>query len=121
MSLLVMSALLSFFSIPHLIISLLRKRENCKIYPLPPCELFPYVNLSSQFLWSWQVPCEAGATRTVLIITVLGIFGVRLPLTYLFLNVWKTGLLGAWWIMTIDLAFRSAATYYAFKKESGNM
>lgn len=34
------------------------ERENCKIYPLPPCRLFPYVNLSSQFLWSWQVPCE---------------------------------------------------------------
>lgn len=118
MSLLVMSAFaLLFFSIPHLIISLFTKERELQNLSASALRI---VSLCQPFLAVSMVLAGAlrgaGATRTVLIITVLGIFGVRLPLTYLFLNVWKTGLLGAWWIMTIDLAFRSAATYYAFKK-----
>lgn len=118
MSLLVMSSFaLLFFSIPHLIISIFTKEIELQNLSASALRI---VSICQPFLAVSMVLAGAlrgaGATKSVLLITVFGIFGVRLPLTYLFLNVWKTGLLGAWWIMTIDLAFRSAATYYVFKK-----
>ncbi|MGL6120546.1 MAG: MATE family efflux transporter [Fusobacteriaceae bacterium] len=58
----------------------------------------------------------AGCTKSVLVITALGMFLIRLPLTYFLLEVIKTGLLGAWVVMTADLAFRSVAAYNIFKK-----
>ena len=48
----------------------------------------------------------AGDTKSVLLITYLGIFLVRIPITYLFLDVLNFGLAGAWIVMTIDLVIR---------------
>lgn len=58
----------------------------------------------------------AGYTKSVLVITALGMFLIRIPVTYFFLDVIKTGLLGAWVVMTLDLAFRSIAAYNVFRK-----
>ena len=58
----------------------------------------------------------AGDTKAVLWITVIGMYIIRIPLTYLFLYKMGTGLSGAWIVMTIDLAFRSIACYRVFKK-----
>lgn len=58
----------------------------------------------------------AGDTRAVLGITTIGMFIIRIPLTYLFLYKMNTGLAGAWIVMTIDLGFRSIACYRVFKK-----
>lgn len=60
----------------------------------------------------------AGATRIVLIITTIGMYAIRLPLTYFFLYKIETGLAGAWIVMTIDLAFRSTACWIVFKRGS---
>lgn len=57
----------------------------------------------------------AGSTIPVLIITFIGMYLIRLPLTYYFLEQLKTGLAGAWVVMTIDLGFRSLACYLVFK------
>lgn len=58
----------------------------------------------------------AGDTKAVLIITIIGIYLIRIPLTYLFLNFFNIGLSGAWIVMTIDLGFRSIVCYKVFKK-----
>lgn len=58
----------------------------------------------------------AGDTKAVLWITIIGMYLIRIPLTYLFLYKINTGLSGAWIVMTIDLAFRSIACYRVFKK-----
>ena len=58
----------------------------------------------------------AGDTKAVLLITTIGMYIIRIPLTYFFLYRMETGLLGAWVVMTIDLSFRSIACYRVFKK-----
>nr|WP_300342179.1 MATE family efflux transporter [Fusobacterium sp.] len=58
----------------------------------------------------------AGDTKAVLWITAIGMYIIRIPLTYFFLYKMDTGLSGAWIVMTIDLAFRSIACYRVFKK-----
>ena len=58
----------------------------------------------------------AGDTKSVLLITYLGIFLIRIPITYLFLNVLNLGLAGAWIVMTIDLAIRSSLAFYIFRR-----
>lgn len=54
----------------------------------------------------------AGDTKSVLFITYLGIFLIRIPITYLFLDVLNFGLAGAWIVMTIDLAIRSSLAFF---------
>jgi MATE efflux family protein len=58
----------------------------------------------------------AGDTKSVLLITYLGIFLVRIPITYLFLDVLNFGLAGAWIVMTIDLVIRSSLAFYIFRR-----
>ena len=58
----------------------------------------------------------AGDTKSVLLITYLGIFLIRIPITYLFLDVLNLGLAGAWIVMTIDLAIRSSLAFYVFRR-----
>ena len=58
----------------------------------------------------------AGDTKAVLWITTIGMYVIRIPLTYFFLYKIDTGLSGAWIVMTIDLAFRSMACSRVFKK-----
>ena len=58
----------------------------------------------------------AGDTKSVLFITYLGIFLIRIPITYLFLDVLNFGLAGAWIVMTIDLAIRSSLAFYIFRR-----
>ena len=58
----------------------------------------------------------AGDTKSVLFITYLGIFLIRIPITYLFLDVLNFGLAGAWIVMTIDLVIRSSLAFYIFRR-----
>ena len=57
----------------------------------------------------------AGDTRSVLIITTLGTWGVRLGMTPILLHLgW--GLTGAWMAMFADQAFRALASYWVFRR-----
>lgn len=58
----------------------------------------------------------AGDTRSVLWITSVGMFFVRIPLTYLFLYIFNFGLNGAWLVMILDLTYRGLACLYKFKQ-----
>ncbi|WP_297434827.1 MATE family efflux transporter [uncultured Cetobacterium sp.] len=58
----------------------------------------------------------AGDTKSVLWITSIGMFLVRIPLTYLFLYVFNFGLNGAWMVMIVDLTYRGLACLYRFRQ-----
>lgn len=58
----------------------------------------------------------AGDTRSVLWITSVGMFFVRIPLTYLFLYIFNFGLNAAWLVMILDLTYRGLACLYRFKQ-----
>lgn len=106
-----------FFIIPRPIMSLftretaLQELSASALRVVSFCQ--PFLAISMVLAGSLR---GAGATKSVLLITALGIFVVRLPLTYFFLFVLKTGLIGAWWVMLIDLFFRSSWSYYIFRK-----
>ena len=58
----------------------------------------------------------AGDTKAVLYIISIGVFLVRLPLTYIFLYILHFGLNGAWIVMIIDLTYRGFACLYRFRQ-----
>lgn len=57
----------------------------------------------------------AGDTRRVLVITLTGIWGVRLVFAYLFAIVLNWGLIGAWIAMSLDLIVRGTLYFFIFK------
>lgn len=118
MGLIIMSAMgLIFFIAPKLIISLFTKEADVRVLASSALRI---VSICQPFLAITMVLSGAlrgaGATKSVLLVTFLGIFLVRIPTTYFFLNILKTGLLGAWIVMTLDLAFRSIIIFYIFKR-----
>lgn len=118
MGLIVMSTMgFVFFIAPKLVISLFTKEVDVRLLASSALRI---VSICQPFLAITMVLSGAlrgaGATKSVLLVTFLGIFLVRIPTTYFFLNILKTGLLGAWVVMTIDLAFRSIIIFYIFKK-----
>lgn len=57
----------------------------------------------------------AGDTRTPMLITTLGVWGIRLPLAYLFTEVLNWGLTGAWLAMISDLTTRGILNFFRFR------
>lgn len=57
----------------------------------------------------------AGDTRRVLVITLTGIWGIRLLFAYVFVVFFKWGLLGAWIAMSLDLIVRGILYFFMFK------
>lgn len=55
-----------------------------------------------------------GAVRTVMIISLFGVWAVRLPLTYLFCYHWTLGAQGVFWANAITLYFRMVCTVVSF-------
>lgn len=106
-----------FFLVPELMISLFTKELDVKklassaLRVVSICQPF----LAASIVFSGALR-GAGDTKSVLLVTFLGIFLIRIPTTYFFLYILKTGLLGAWIVMTIDLAIRSLIGFYIFKK-----
>lgn len=118
LSVAVMSTMgLLFFIIPGPIISLFTREPQTKILATQALRIVSFCQpfLAASMVLSGALR-GAGSTRSVLFVTFFGIFIVRLPITYLFIYYFKMGLAGAWWVMTIDLVFRSSICYYFFKK-----
>jgi len=57
----------------------------------------------------------AGDTKSVLLITFIGVWGVRITLAYLFAKVLGFGLIGAWVAMSTDLIVRGILLFIKFK------
>ncbi|MGI6083631.1 MAG: MATE family efflux transporter [Limnochordia bacterium] len=57
----------------------------------------------------------AGDTRTVMLVSLVGICGVRLALSLLLVSL-GLGLVGAWIAMTIDLILRGSLLYWRFRQ-----
>lgn len=58
----------------------------------------------------------AGDTRRVLVITLTGIWGIRLLFTYVFVVILGWGLLGAWVAMSLDLIARGILYFFIFRE-----
>ena len=108
---------LLFFIIPQFLVSLFTKDKD--VIELATMAL-KIVSICQPFSGASMVLAGAlrgaGDTKSVLLITYLGIFLVRIPITYLFLDVLNFGLAGAWIVMTIDLAIRSSLAFYIFRR-----
>lgn len=108
---------LLFFIIPQFLVSLFTKDKD--VIELATMAL-KIVSISQPFSGASMVLAGAlrgaGDTKSVLLITYLGIFLIRIPITYLFLDVLNLGLAGAWIVMTIDLAIRSSLAFYVFRR-----
>ena len=116
--LMIMSTMgLLFFIAPNLLISLFT--DDPQVVSLSVMAL-RLVSICQPFLAISMILSGAlrgaGATRSVLFITFFGIFLIRIPTTYVFLNIFNMGLAGAWIVMTIDLIFRSSLCFYTFKR-----
>ena len=108
---------LTFFIMPQFLVSLFTKDK--KVIELATTAL-KIVSICQPFSGASMVLAGslrgAGDTKSVLLITYLGIFLIRIPITYLFLDVLNFGLAGAWIVMTIDLVIRSSLVFYVFRR-----
>ncbi len=108
---------LLFFIIPQFLVSLFTKDKD--VIELATMAL-KIVSICQPFSGASMVLAGAlrgaGDTKSVLLITYLGIFLIRIPITYLFLDVLNLGLAGAWIVMTLDLAIRSSLAFYVFRR-----
>lgn len=108
---------LLFFIIPQFLVSLFTKDKD--VIELATMAL-KIVSICQPFSGASMVLAGAlrgaGDTKSVLLITYLGIFLIRIPITYLFLDVLNFGLAGAWIVMSIDLAIRSSLAFYIFRR-----
>ena len=108
---------LLFFIIPQFLVSLFTKDKD--VIKLATMAL-KIVSICQPFSGASMVLAGslrgAGDTKSVLLITYLGIFLIRIPTTYLFIDVLNFGLAGAWIVMTIDLAIRSSLAFYVFRR-----
>jgi len=108
---------LLFFIIPQFLVSLFTKDKD--VIELATMAL-KIVSICQPFSGASMVLAGAlrgaGDTKSVLLITYLGIFLVRIPITYLFLDILNFGLAGAWIVMTIDLVIRSSLAFYIFRR-----
>ena len=108
---------LLFFIIPQFLVSLFTNDKD--VIELSTMAL-KIVSICQPFSGASMVLAGAlrgaGDTKSVLLITYLGIFLIRIPITYLFLDVLNFGLAGAWIVMTIDLVIRSSLAFYIFRR-----
>lgn len=108
---------LLFFIMPELIISMFTKEANVRALSTSALRIVsicqPFTAASMVLNGSLR---GAGATKSVLYITFIGVFLIRIPIAYFFIYVFKTGLIGAWIIMTIDWSFRATVGYLIFKR-----
>ena len=108
---------LLFFIMPQFLVSLFTKDKD--VIELATMAL-KIVSICQPFSGASMVLAGAlrgaGDTKSVLLITYLGIFLIRIPITYLFLDVLNFGLAGAWIVMTIDLVIRSSLAFYIFRR-----
>lgn len=58
----------------------------------------------------------SGDTKRPFIISIIGMWIIRLPLAYYLVNYSTLGLNGAWYAMTIDLIVRGIISFFIFKK-----
>lgn len=106
-----------FMFAPKFVISLFTSDKN--IVPLAS-EALRIVSVAQPVLAMSMVLSGAlrgaGDTKSVLWITGIGMFFIRLPLTYILLYTFNFGLKGAWFVMIIDLTFRGLACLRKFNQ-----
>lgn len=59
-----------------------------------------------------------GDTKTPMFITSMGMWFVRLPLTYVFTTFFRLGIVGAWLAMTADITAKALLVFLSFTKRN---
>lgn len=57
----------------------------------------------------------AGDTKATLVISSVGYWGVRLPLSFLLARTFDMGIMGVWYAMTLDLFVRFGLSFYRYR------
>ena len=57
----------------------------------------------------------AGDTKATLVISSIGYWGVRLPLSFLLAKTFHLGIMGVWYAMTLDLLLRFGMSFYRYR------
>jgi putative MATE family efflux protein len=58
----------------------------------------------------------AGATKAPAAISIVTMWGVRLPFAYLLAHSWHFGTIGAWWAMAASTMLGGIATFFLFRR-----
>ncbi len=58
----------------------------------------------------------SGDSKRLFIITLIGMWIIRLPLAYLVVNYTSYGLNGAWTVMTFDLIVRGVISFIIYRQ-----
>lgn len=74
-------------------------------------------SLATQFIMAGSLR-GAGDTRFPMFTSGTGVWLIRLPLAYFFINFQGLGLLGAWIAMSIDILYRSTLNFLRFRSRS---
>lgn len=74
-------------------------------------------SLAMQFIMSGSLR-GAGDTRFPMFTSGTGVWLIRIPVSYLLINYFNLGLLGAWIAMSIDIVYRSTLNFLRFKSKS---
>lgn len=59
----------------------------------------------------------AGDTKVPFYVCLFTMWGVRLPVAFLFVKIFNMGLAGAWYAMVLDLMIRGLLMYFRFKSD----
>jgi len=63
----------------------------------------------------------AGDTMFPLYSSIAGIWGFRVVVAYIFVSVFRWGLIGAWVALVLDQYTRAAIVYFRYASENGSM
>ena len=73
----------------------------------------PWLNCLLLLKWCWPVP-RGARYPSPMIVSIIGIWLIRIPGIWLIIDVWKLGLIAIWWLFVVDWVLRSLVVLVMF-------
>lgn len=108
---------LLFFLFPSMFLRIFTTDEGVIAAGIPLLRIVAFTQIPEAF--GFVIPGAlrgAGDTKPGMYVTVLGIWGVRLTLTYILMNVFHLGLTAAWFAMFADWVVRASLYWYRLRQ-----
>jgi Na+-driven multidrug efflux pump len=108
---------LLFFLFPSMFLRIFTTDEGVIAAGIPLLRIVAFTQIPEAF--GFVIPGAlrgAGDTKPGMYVTVLGIWGVRLTLTYILMNVFHMGLTAAWFAMFADWVVRASLYWYRLRQ-----
>ncbi len=108
---------LLFFVFPSMFLRIFTTDEGVIAAGIPLLRIVAFTQIPEAF--GFVIPGAlrgAGDTKPGMYVTVLGIWGVRLTLTYILMNVFQLGLTAAWFAMFADWVVRASLYWYRLRQ-----